>query len=194
MVKKKTTRGSTAKPKPKKVDAPVDYSKPLKNSKHEAFCQQYIIDNNATQAAIRAGYSEKTAGHKASALVVNSCIAGRLVYLQGELAETCGVTAQMLLDELKKIGFGNIKNVVKSGNTIKDISQLPNDITASIDSISSTTGAKGRKTTKVTLHSKISAIQDMGKMIGAYAKDNEQRRDLTLADIAAMAGVIRANG
>ncbi|WP_193065956.1 terminase small subunit, partial [Hafnia alvei] len=31
------------------------------NDKQEMFCREYLIDLNATQAAIRAGYSEKTA-------------------------------------------------------------------------------------------------------------------------------------
>ena len=50
--------------------------------KQDKFCHEYMVDCNATQAAIRAGYSKRTAGHKASALVVHSCIKQRIKELQ----------------------------------------------------------------------------------------------------------------
>jgi len=80
--------------------------------KQERFCHEYMIDLNATQAAIRAGYSKKTAGHKASALVVNSCIKKKIKELQGGLKESSGVTSQMVIDELKKVGFANIQDYI----------------------------------------------------------------------------------
>ena len=40
-------------------------AKPKLTDKQEAFCLEYLIDLNATQAAIRAGYSEKTAASQA---------------------------------------------------------------------------------------------------------------------------------
>lgn len=154
----------------------TDYSKPLKNDKYERFCQQYIIDNNATQAAIRAKYSEKTANAKGPALLVIVCISKRIKYLQAELSKASGVTAEMLMEEWRKIGFGNIKNAVRVGNIIRDVSQLPDEVAASISSVSTTkTGVK------ITMHSKETALENMGKMIGAYEKDNSQKKE-NLAD------------
>lgn len=155
----------------KKTTEEIDYSKPLKNDKYEAFCQQYIVDNNGAQAAIRAGYSKKTANSKGSQLLTIVSIKGRIRYLQGELAKDCGVTAQMLMAEWKKIGFANLKSIIKKGNKIRDISQLPDDVAAGISSIStSKTGVK------VTMHSKETALENMGKGIGFYEKDNLQKQ------------------
>ena len=66
MAKKKTSRRKAKKLTPKQ----------------DRFCHEYMVDCNATQAAIRAGYSKKTAGKIASHLVVKSSIKQRIKELQ----------------------------------------------------------------------------------------------------------------
>ena len=56
----------------------------LENDRHELFCQEYIVDFNGTQAAIRAGYSPKTARVQASQLLTNPNISARVRELQKE--------------------------------------------------------------------------------------------------------------
>ena len=56
----------------------------LKNPRHELFCQEYIIDFNGTQAAIRAGYSPKTARVQASQLLTRPDISARVHELKKE--------------------------------------------------------------------------------------------------------------
>lgn len=58
-------------------------SNQLDNDKHELFCQEYLIDLNQTQAAIRAGYSPKTAQEQSSRLLSNVIIRARI----GELMD-----------------------------------------------------------------------------------------------------------
>ena len=148
-----------------------DYSKPLKNSGHERFAQEYIVkSNNATQS-YKIAYpncSIKTAEQNGHQLLKNTKIKGRIRRLQDELSEVCGVTKKMLMAELKKIGFANIKSCLGLGGKIKDVSQLPEEVTAAIESLSIT-----KTGTKVTFHPKLKAIEDMGKHIGFFEKDNE---------------------
>ena len=59
----------------------------LENKKHETFCQEYIVDFNGTQAAIRAGYSPKSARSQASELLTNPNISARIRELQKERIE-----------------------------------------------------------------------------------------------------------
>lgn len=59
----------------------------LPNSKHERFCQEYVIDFNGTQAAIRAGYSRKTAGSQAFDLLKKPEIQARLTEIKADIAE-----------------------------------------------------------------------------------------------------------
>ncbi|MCL2548572.1 MAG: terminase small subunit [Symbiobacteriaceae bacterium] len=65
----------------------------LDNDKQEYFCQQYLIDRNATQAAIRAGYSEKTARTQAAQLLAKLSIRSRVHELQKEQAERLCIDA-----------------------------------------------------------------------------------------------------
>lgn len=150
----------------------IDYSKPLKNAKYERFCQEYIIDNNATQAAIRAKYSEKTAYSQGQRLLKNVEVAKRVAYLQSELSKVCGVTAKMLLEEWKKIAFANSQDYLQPSGALKSISDLTRDQAAAIQSIT----FNKQKNTKFTLHSKETALENIGKHIGFYEQDNKQKQ------------------
>ena len=74
--------------------------------KQERFCAEYIVDYNGTQAAIRAGYSEKTAAAHAARLLTNVNILARVRELQHEQVERLAVSADFvvlkLLDTLEK--------------------------------------------------------------------------------------------
>lgn len=89
----------------------------LKNNKHEKFCNEYIKDMNATQAAIRAGYSEKTAGVQASKLLKIVNIKSRVAELREAYFNENIMTAQQVEYELTRIALGlsNEKQVVIEG-------------------------------------------------------------------------------
>nr|DAS00227.1 MAG TPA: Terminase small subunit [Caudoviricetes sp.] len=89
----------------------------LRNKKHEKFCNEYIKDMNATQAAIRAGYSEKTAGVQASKLLKIVNIKTRVAELREAYFNENIMTAQQVEYELTRIALGlsNEKQVVIEG-------------------------------------------------------------------------------
>ena len=89
----------------------------LRNKKHEKFCNEYIKDMNATQAAIRAGYSEKTAGVQASKLLKIVNIKARVKELRDAYFNENIMTAQQVEYELTRIALGlsNEKQVVIEG-------------------------------------------------------------------------------
>lgn len=89
----------------------------LKNKKHEKFCNEYIKDMNATQAAIRAGYSEKTAGAQASKLLKIVNIKTRVAELRDAYLDENIMTAKQVEYELTRIALGlsNEKQVVIEG-------------------------------------------------------------------------------
>ena len=112
--------------------------------KQDRFCREYLIDCNATQAAIRAGYSKRTAGHKASALVVHNCIKQRIK----ELREKQG----------KRLDYGS-----------DDVVQGFIDVTRR---------AKKAK----DLGNENRALENLGKHLGIYEKDNRQQAN-TLVEL-----------
>ena len=72
----------------------------LKNKRHERFCQEYVVDYNGTQAAIRAGYSEKTAKSQASTLLTYPNLLARVRELQGEQVARLAVTQDYVVLQL----------------------------------------------------------------------------------------------
>lgn len=74
--------------------------------KQERFCVEYLVDYNATQAAIRAGYGEKSAGNQAHRLMKNDEVLARVRELQAEKVERLCITTDnvvlRLVDTLDK--------------------------------------------------------------------------------------------
>ena len=89
----------------------------LQNKRHEKYCHEYIKDMNATQAAIRTGYSEKTAKMQGSRLMTNDDIKARVAELREAYFNENIMTAQQVEYELTRIALGlsNEKHVVIEG-------------------------------------------------------------------------------
>ena len=71
--------------------------------KQEAFVREYLIDLNATQAAIRAGYSAKTAGQQGERLLKNVEIAADIQAAMDRRAERTEITADYVLSGIQEI-------------------------------------------------------------------------------------------
>lgn len=80
--------------------------------KQARFCEEYMIDLNATQAAIRAGYSPKTAQEQSARLLSNVMVQNRLAQLQAEQSRRTGVSADRVVRELAKIAFANASDLI----------------------------------------------------------------------------------
>lgn len=77
-------------------------------AKQEAFCEEYLIDLNATQAAIRAGYSERSAAEIGYENLTKPQILERVAQLKAERSERTTITADKVLRELAIIAFSDI--------------------------------------------------------------------------------------
>lgn len=71
--------------------------------KQGLFCKEYIIDCNATQAAIRAGYSRKTAGASAARLLANVKVSARIAELMAEKDAALIAMADEVLKTLTRV-------------------------------------------------------------------------------------------
>lgn len=71
--------------------------------KQEMFCREYLVDLNATQAAIRAGYSEDTASEQGSRLLANVKVASRVRELMAGRAQRVQVDSDWVLGRLLEI-------------------------------------------------------------------------------------------
>lgn len=73
------------------------------SDKREAFCIEYLVDLNATQAAIRAGYSKKTANRIASQLLTKLDIQERVAELKQERCQRTKIDADWVLLSAKRV-------------------------------------------------------------------------------------------
>ena len=78
------------------------------NDKQKRFCEEYLIDLNATQAAVRAGYAQKTAYSQGQRLLKDVEIAETITKLKSMQSKRTGITADRVLEELSKLGFAPI--------------------------------------------------------------------------------------
>lgn len=104
--------------------------------KQNKFCYEYCIDLNATQAAIRAGYSKKTAGFIGSENLKKPYIQKIISEMQAKLEEEARITALRILFEHKKIAFSTISNLYKNWIELSDFESLSEEEKACIKSIS----------------------------------------------------------
>jgi len=170
----------------KKTEKPVNYSKPLKNAKHERFCQEMMIDNNKARS-YKSTYpdsKQKSADEAGSKLSRNTKVKSRLDYLRSILAKKYNVTQERVIEEYAKIAFANQQDYLGVDNSIVDISQIDRDQAAAVESVQTTvnkttnkSGTKEYETlnVKIKLHSKTSALDSLGKHLGIFEKDNAQR-------------------
>ena len=93
------------------------------NPKQAQFCQEYVIDHNGTQAAIRAGYSVKSARVKASQLLTKVNIKHCIAEIKAKLAIKMGITQESIAreaEEHRQIALGKDDvNAANAALTIK---------------------------------------------------------------------------
>lgn len=90
------------------------------SDKQIAFCDEYLIDMNATQAAIRAGYSEKTAKQQGSRLLTNVDVQEYLASKSKQRSEKSGITAEWVLAQAAKSYEVNAQLISdKDGNLVQ---------------------------------------------------------------------------
>ena len=166
------------------------------SAKQIKFCHEYMVDLNATQAAIRAGYSEKTAKVIGSQNLTKVDIQKKISELQLKIQEKTDITAEMVVRELAKIGFANIDDFVtvvehemqvpvfgddpdeafEPETSIQKIVDIKATSEISKDKISAIASIKqGREGIEVKLHDKVKSLELLGRHLGIFEKDNKQK-------------------
>lgn len=133
--------------------------------KQQRFVREWIVDLNATQAAKRAGYSEKTARQIASQLLSKVNIAAACDEL---MALEAGVTRTRIVAEYAKVAFANFGDYVTfnptTGVALVDKADLTEDQLAAVASISEATGNTDK--VEIKLHDKLAALNALAKATG----------------------------
>lgn len=169
--------------------------------KQRAFVREYLIDLNATQAAIRAGYSENTAYSIGQENLKKPEIASAIEAAMKIRSDRTDITADRVLRELAKIGFADIRKAIKwhshlineednpEGGDVAVIKtivtnqvelvaseDLDDETAAAISEISQNTSGG----IKLKLHDKRAALVDMGRHLGMFTDKVEHSGAVTL--------------
>jgi phage terminase small subunit len=151
--------------------------------KQKAFCKFYIYDWNATQAAIKAGYSEKSAKEIASETLTKLNVQAYIKELQSRGEKLVNLSKQKVADEYKKIAFCSIAHLHDTWITRKEFEELTQDEKSCISEITtSVRKVKDEETiidieyVKIKLHDKVKALENLSKM---YGYNDPERLDLS---------------
>jgi len=148
--------------------------------KQRRFVEEYVVDFNATQAAIRAGYSPDTAQQIGSENLSKPVIQDAIQEIQSKLSEETGITAKRVIEEYAKIAFVDIREAFSVDNGLHDVRQIDDSTAAALSSVETfevrQDGMVIGHTRKVKFHDKIRALEALGKHLGVFEKDNEQKK------------------
>lgn len=138
--------------------------------KQKRFVEEYLIDLNATQAAIRAGYKVDSARDVGCENLTKPNIAEAIEKALAERSRRTGINQDRVVQELAKIAFVNIKNVVTDEcEILPDASET--DLAAiesiKVKTIPTKTGEVGVER-EVKLSSKLKALELLGKHLGMW--------------------------
>jgi phage terminase small subunit len=95
------------------------------SAKQEAFCREYIVDLNGSQAAIRAGYTESASRVTASELLAKGNIQARVSELIGKRNDAVDVDAIYVLRRFLEIDQMDVADILTDGGDIKPIKEWP---------------------------------------------------------------------
>lgn len=164
-------------------------------AKQQRFVEEYLVDLNATQAAIRAGYSENTAKEQGCQNLTKLNIQSAIAEAQKERSERTQITADRVLEELGKIAFADIRKAVRWGRNPIDktsenadpnglgmfpVSLIPSeeiddDTAVAVSEVSLTQAG-----IKIKMHDKKSALVDVGKHLGMFVENHKHSGNVSL--------------
>ena len=157
-----------ATPSPPLPKSPPTWAAEL-TPRERRFVEEYLVDLNGTEAAIRAGLGKtrKSSTEIASRMKRKATVAAAIAQL---LAERGNVTGSRVVEEIGRVAFAKMTDFarVEDGRLIiTDTRQLTEDQQAAIQEISETVGEHGR-TIKVKLHPKMDALDKLAKVLSMY--------------------------
>lgn len=147
--------------------------------KQARFVAEYLVDLNATQAAIRAGYSAKTANEQGSRLLANASVAQAVSEGKARQLEQADLTAARVLEEYRRLAFADVRSFFDEAGNLKPVTQLTAEQGACLASIEvlkrNITAGDGQMDTihKFRVWDKTKALNDLAKHFGLLTEKVE---------------------
>ena len=145
----------------------------MTSRKQKLFINAYIASKfNATKAALKAGYSKKTAYSQGQRLLKNVEIQGKIEKRQAEILRELGVEEHAILTEFAKCAFINLSDLFDENGNLLPIKELPREVSAAIASIEvlrkKNEDGEYNDVVKIKLNDKLVALEKLGKNQGLF--------------------------
>lgn len=155
------------------------------NPRQQRFVAEYLINPNATQAAIKAGYRPKAAGATGHENLKKPEIAAALAKAHAKQAAKMEITADRVLSELALIGFANMQDYMRAnekGDPYLDFGKLTREQAAALSEVTVEDFTAGRgedarevRRVKFKLADKRAALVDIGRHLGMFKDKSDDR-------------------
>lgn len=149
--------------------------------KQERFVEEYLKDLNATQAAVRAGYSDKTAESQASRLLRNVKVRELVEARQIARSERTGITQDRVLQELELLAFSDLTHyLVDDNGKIELVAGAPDGAMRALQSVKHKTTTREAGEMTITTHEvelklwdKPGPLKLAGQHVGLFIEKHE---------------------
>lgn len=174
------------KPAPKAKTKAKPAAKPAKvktlNFQQRVFVAEYLKDRNGTQAAIRAGYSPKTAQQQASDLLLKPLVRDAIEAVVIKAEQKAELTVERTLREVARLAFFDPRKLLNADGSPKPITELDDDTAACLAGLDIMEQYEGTGADRVfvgyikkyKIADKNAALDKAMKHLGQYQRDNEQ--------------------
>lgn len=148
-------------------------------AKQQKFISEYMVDLNATQAAIRSGYSQKTAGFIGHENLRKPIIQQAIEEFKSALSRQTDITIERCLREYGRLAFLDIRKAFDDDGNLKAIKDMDDDTAAAISGLEFEQLYEGKgeerenvgRLAKIKLNDKARALQDIMRHLGGFGKD-----------------------
>lgn len=140
--------------------------------KQKRFVEEYLVDLNATQAAIRAGYKDSNIGRQ---LITKNNVSEAIQKAMADRSKRTEITADRVLQELAAIGFARPVDFVHIRNErvyIDNTDDLTNSQKAAIAGIK-----EGKHGIEIRMHDKVRALEKLGEHLGMFTGKGAQQEN-----------------
>ncbi len=160
--------------------------------KQEIFCKEYIVDFNATRAAIAAGYSKKTARAIGYEILTKPYIQEAIKREIDQRSKRVEITQDRVLQEIAVCALADLADYIEvcgdGAVRVKAFDELPEGASRALESISEDRIIKEtadgsqilvHDKRKIKMHSKLEALDKLGRHLGVFAADKKSTLDVT---------------
>lgn len=165
------------------------------NDKQQAFIAAYLLDPNATQAAIKAGYSTKTAKQQGQRLLTNVDVQRALSCARAERGERTKIDADWMLLRLADEAEADLADLYDDNGHLRAVHDWPliwrQGLVAGVETLREKVGERENgepeyaTVQKVKLSDRVKRLELIGKHIDVQAFKDKVEHDVT-ADLAAI--------